>query len=114
MAGRRRKYDAQFKAKLVVESLKEERSVNEIAAEHDINPNLLRKWREELVIHADRVFDTSIREKELEKKEEMHDKEVDDLHRIIGELTVERDYLQRSCREAIGRSPGERRGRSQQ
>lgn len=34
---------------------------------------------------------------------EEHGREVDNLNRIIGELTVERDYLQRSVRDVLGR-----------
>ena len=95
-------YPAEFKARLVIESLREDRTVAQIASENGIAPKLLSRWRTELLSNAERVFsadaDAAARGRELAE----HERQVDDLHRIIGQLTAERDYLQRSVRQRLG------------
>ena len=38
-------YSAAFKAKLVLELLKEEKTLSQLASEHQVHPNQLRQWR---------------------------------------------------------------------
>lgn len=56
MAATRKTHSPEFKAKLVVEVLKEQQTVQEITASHDLNPNLLFKQRKEFLDHPERVF----------------------------------------------------------
>ncbi len=39
-------YTAAFKAKLVLELLKEEKTLSQLASEHQVHPNMLRQWRD--------------------------------------------------------------------
>ena len=57
MTRSRKQYSPEFKARLVVEALKEQKTVQEIASENDINPNLLFRGRKEFLEHPERVFD---------------------------------------------------------
>jgi transposase-like protein len=41
----RKQYTAAFKAQLVRQVLKEEKSLNQIASEHGVDRNLLTEWR---------------------------------------------------------------------
>jgi transposase-like protein len=61
-------YTPEFKSKLVLELLQGEKQLGELAAEHNLNPNMLRNWRKEFIENASRVFDESIREKEMKRK----------------------------------------------
>ena len=103
-------YPPEFKARVVIESLREEKTVAQIASENGIAPKLLSRWRTELLQNAERVFsadaDAAARERELAE----HERQVDDLHRIIGQLTAERDYLQRGVRQRLGIDPDGRQG----
>lgn len=40
----RSNYTPAFKAKIVLEVLREERELGEIAAENNLNPNMVRNW----------------------------------------------------------------------
>lgn len=86
---------AEFKARLVLEALQGAKTVGEIAAEHGLNSNLGRNRKARAESDLSRWFsaaeDGRAREWELAGRRE----EVDDLRRKIGELTAERDYLQR-------------------
>ena len=40
----RRRFTAEFKTKIVLEILREEKQLGELAAEHELSPNQLRNW----------------------------------------------------------------------
>jgi len=106
MAGTRKRYPAEFKAKAVRELLEGGATLGEVASKYDVNPTMLSGWRRQLLDNAPGVFDAERSIKERREADERHEGEVDNLNRIIGELTVERDYLQRSFRKATGRDAG--------
>ena len=95
-------YPAEFKAKVVLETLQGASTVNEIAARYDLNPNLVRNWKAKAESELSRVFSATEDERERERELAEHQEEVDDLCRKIGELTAERDYLQRSLLKRFG------------
>lgn len=97
----RKSYTPEFKARVAIEALKEQRTVNEIAADNDLNPNLVFKWRKELLDHPERVFDESRRQRDEKAKECTREQERDEMLKTIGALTLERDFLRRSC-EKLG------------
>lgn len=53
---KRRRYTPEQKAKIVIEVLREERTLNEIAAEYEIHPNQLSRWKAEFLSNAARAF----------------------------------------------------------
>lgn len=94
----RTNYSPEFKAKLVIEILQGEKELNTIATENSINPNMLRNWKAEFMAHASRAFDQSRQAKEERKKEASLKKEQEQMLKTIGQLTLERDFLQDSFR----------------
>lgn len=98
----RNTYSAEFKSKAVIEVLREENRLEEIAAEKQINPNMLRNWKQEFLKNASSVFEKkeSRSEKNAEKKkEEKLEKEQAKMLKKIGQLTLERDFLQDCFRQ---------------
>ena len=49
MSRQRRSFSAKFKSDLVIELLKGEKDLNTLAAENNIQPNLLRNWKKEFL-----------------------------------------------------------------
>ena len=84
--GRRKRYTAQFKARVALEAVKADRSINEIASEYGVHPQQVRTWKREFLekmhLAFERDRDTLYLQKELEKA-----------YRKIGQLEVERDFL---------------------
>ena len=113
MTKKRRNFTPQFKAKLALEALKEERTISEIALEHNLNPTLLRRWRDELLENAASAFDTPKQIKDQKRREETLEAERDELLKAVGVATVERDWLRRIYREINGGAepPGVGQGR---
>jgi transposase-like protein len=92
--GRRRQYTSEYKVKVVLELLREERTIGEIAAEHQINPNQLARWRQEFMEKVSTVFDEPKAARARQKLDGEAARERDQLLKTIGQLTMERDFLQ--------------------
>lgn len=89
-----RKYTPEFKAKIVLEVIQGDRELGEIAAENNLNPNMVRTWKAEFIKNANRVFNERQSEKEIRRKEAELEQERNQMLKTIGQLTLERDFLQ--------------------
>lgn len=98
---RKNSYTPEFKTKVVLEVLQGERELGELAAEYGINPNMLRNWKREFMENASRAFDESRQAKQARRKEAELEKKHAQMLRTIGQLTLERDFLQ-ECFRTIG------------
>ena len=85
-----------------MEALKEDKTLAEIAFENNLNPNLLRRWRDELAENAVNAFGTPKQVKEQKRREEALEAERDELLKAVGTATVERDWLRRIYKEING------------
>jgi transposase len=90
---KRRNFKPEEKAKIVIEILKEEKTLNEIAAEYEIHPNQLSRWKAEFLNNAGRAF--SKETDEIEKVKQSYEKEKDELLRQIGQLSYEVTWLKK-------------------
>ena len=97
-------YTAQFKTEVVLEVLRGEKELGEIAAQHNLNPNMVRNWKREFLEKASSVFEDPRKEsREAKKKAEAQQKETARMLKTIGQLTLERDFLQ-DCFRRTGRA----------
>jgi len=101
MSKTRRNYSSKFKSDLVIELLKGEKSINELASENSIQPNLLRKWKSEFLEKAALVFDDT-REEKVKEKLELERREKAEYQRKVGQLTMQVDWLKKKSEEAFG------------
>ncbi|ANW98741.1 transposase [Thermoclostridium stercorarium subsp. thermolacticum DSM 2910] len=65
----------------------------EIAAEYEIHPNQLSRWKAEFISNAGRVF--SKETDEVEKVKQAYEKEKDELLKQIGQLSYEVNWLKK-------------------
>ncbi len=84
----RRRFTADFKAKVALEALRGDRTIQEIASKHKVHPNQVSTWKRQAVNDLGAVFSNG-----AERAGRDHEAEVHELHAKIGELTVERDFL---------------------
>jgi transposase len=61
MPRRRRNFTAEFKTKVVLEAIKGQRTVSEIAQHYSIHPNLIVQWKKQALAHLPVVFSLKIR-----------------------------------------------------
>ena len=101
MSRQRRSFSAKFKSDLVIELLKGEKDLNTLAAENNIQPNLLRNWKKEFLNNASLVFDDK-REENLKEKLAEERKEKAAYAKKVGQLTMQVDWLKKKSKEICG------------
>jgi putative transposase len=90
---KKRTFTSECKVKLVLEALSGERTISEIAADHEINPTQLANWRREFLEKAPAVFDNTKSEREQRRIERENAESEARMLKTIGQLTMERDFL---------------------
>lgn len=94
MTKKRRNHSAEFKAQVGMEALKGIKTISEIAREHQVHPVQVSQWKKEIQERLPELFGrtSDFDEKAAEKQE-------DRLHKKIGQLTVEVDWLKKKCKQ---------------
>jgi transposase len=85
-------YTAAFKAKLVVELLKEEKTLSQLASEYQVHPNQLRQWRDLVLKEMASLFDNKSQTADLLTA---HEEQVEELYAEIGKLTAQLSWLKK-------------------
>ena len=92
MTTMRKRHSASFKAKIVQELLKEEKSVTQLAAEHGIHPNQLRDWKRIALAGLPSLFETDQKSGVTAAEQE---RKVNELYAEIGRLTTQVAWLKK-------------------
>jgi transposase-like protein len=90
MKRQRRQYSADWKAKIALEAIKGQRTIQEIASHYEIHPNLVTHWKKQLLEGAVEVF-SSGKAGEAGADEELKA----ELYQQIGKLQMEVDWLKK-------------------
>lgn len=89
MSRTRRVFGKDFKAKVVLEALKEKETLEVLAKKYELLPTQISAWKAEAIKNISTVFN---QEKTISKKEEIP---VEKLFARIGQLTLENDFLKK-------------------
>jgi transposase len=90
MTGKRKRYSAEFKARVALEALRGELTTAQLAAKHGIHQTMVGEWKKQAMEGLASVFSGKVEAQETAKSAEA---EVEKLHAKIGQLLVERDFL---------------------
>lgn len=96
----RKSYDKKFKAKVALEAIREEQTLQELSQKYDVHPNQIGQWKKQLTDGAADVFERS-----KKRLEENTDSKENELYQNIGQLKVENDFLKKKYRQLYGHEP---------
>ena len=88
----RKRYSAIFKADAVKELLKEEKTINQLAAELGVHPTQLKEWKKTALRGLPELFS---REGKAGEQAKAHEQEVNELYNEIGRLTTQVSWLKK-------------------
>jgi transposase len=91
----RRKFSADFKAKVALEAIKNQQTLADLALKFDVNPVMISKWKSEFLENMSAAF---------EKKGSAEPESIDtqELYAQIGQLKVENEFLKKSFKKLGG------------
>ncbi len=93
MSRKRTTYSTELKTKLVLELLKEERTLIEIAKDNGITPNNLKNWKKLFLENAEMAMEPSKVVKEYKDETKKLQEKIDEYAKTVGQLTVENNWM---------------------
>jgi len=93
-------YSAEFKAKVVLELMSGQKTLNELAEQYQIAPATLSNWNRQFQEQAANIFRNGPSESKHQLEE--HEQEIAVLQQKVGQLTIERDWLKKKSDEIFG------------
>ena len=89
----RRKFGTAFKAKVDIEAIKGEKTINEIASIYEVHPNQVSLWKKQALEKLPEAMADG------RTKQARDSKPIDEekLHQKIGQQAVEIDFLKKNC-----------------
>ena len=96
-----KRHDKEFKAKVALEALRGERTIQELASAYGVHPNMVSLWKKQLIESASKIFEKEGKDKTAEVAE----RKQEDLYKQIGQLQVEKEFLKKKYKQIYGTEP---------
>ena len=90
MANMRKRHTAEFKAKVAVEAIRQQKTTHELTAEYGIYATPINAWKKLALAAIPQAFAS-----QKEQGQQSQQAKIDELHRQIGQLVAERDWLKK-------------------
>ena len=94
MAGKRRRFTAEFKARVVRAALREDKTLAALASEFDVHPNQITEWKRQVLEALPDV---------LGRRRQADTRAVEDresrLYEQVGKLQVELEWMKKKARQ---------------
>ena len=87
----RRKFTSEFKAKVCIEAIKEQQTIEALAKKFDLHPTQINTWKKEFLSHSAAVFENENKAGAASGQEQL----IQALYAQIGELKVANDFLKK-------------------
>jgi putative transposase len=92
---RHRSFSKGFKAKVAIEAIRAEKTINEIASIYEVHPNQVSKWKKQALASLPEIM-ADRRGRDCRQNKAI---DADGLHRKIGQQAVEIDFLKKKLRQ---------------
>jgi len=98
----RKKFDEAFKAKVALEAVKEELTLQELADKYEVHANQISAWKKQLIEKSSDLF---VRKNKKDDEYNRLKKEKQELFRQLGESNYEKEWLKKKYRQLYGKDP---------
>lgn len=88
----KKQYTPSQKAAIALAAIKEDKTINQIASDHELHPTQVRRWRDALKTNASDIF---LQPNTKTKSGLINQSEIDELHRVIGVRDAELEWLKK-------------------
>lgn len=86
----RKRHDAEFKKKVALEAIRQQKTINQITSEYGIHATQVNQWKKQATEAILQVFAGGKKRAERDLQQE-----IDELHRQLGQVISERDWLKK-------------------
>jgi transposase len=86
----RKKHSSKVKFQVVLETLRKDQNITEVARTYGIHANMITRWRNQLMEQGHKIF-----ESDTKNAGKAQDKKIEELEKIIGKQTVEISLLKK-------------------
>ena len=98
--GMHKKFEPTLKARVALEALRGEKTLAQISSEYGVHATQVSQWKQELVHRSAEIF-----AKPDNAMAKQHEERADTLHKAIGELTMENNWLKKNYKSWASGSP---------
>jgi transposase-like protein len=89
---KRKNHSDAFKARVALDAIKGQKTINELASEYGIHPNQIGQWKKKLIDGSSEIFSRG-----KNREAESYEAERDRLYQQIGKLKVEVDWIKKTA-----------------
>ena len=86
----RKRHNAEFKSKVAIEAIKEQKTINELTAEYGVHATQISNWKKQALAVIPSAFNTK-----QQDNEQAQQATIDELHRQLGQVISERAWLKK-------------------
>ena len=99
---KRQNFDKAFKTKVVLEALREEMTLQEIAKKYEVHPNQISLWKKQVIENIPEIFEKPNKKSEGEKQAE---DQYDEALKTLGAMKIENEFLKKKYKQLYGTDP---------
>ena len=86
----RKKHEPAIRARVALEALKGEKTAAQISSEYGVHATQVSQWKQELIQRSAELF-----AKPDNTLARQHEEQIDKLHKTIGEITMENNWIKK-------------------
>ncbi len=99
---KRQSFDKAFKTKVVLEALREEMTLQEIAKKYEVHPNQISLWKKQVIENIPEIFEKPNKKSEGEKQAE---DQYDEALKTLGAMKIENEFPKKKYKQLYGTDP---------
>jgi transposase-like protein len=99
---KRQSFDKAFKAKVVLEALREELTLQEISKKYSVHQNQISLWKRQAIENLPDLFERPNKKTEQEREAE---EKYEDALKALGSMKIEVDFLKKKYKQLYGTDP---------